>query len=299
VPQKAIGIVYVKSSPQENAPAGEANIGIILVPEAREKGFAMQAGNLVLTWLFDELRFHRVQAGMLDSARKDWAITLFTQMGFVHEGTRRRSAFCPNEGVHGEWKDVTHLALLETDWLMRAYMKPAPNNLWDEMFLRHAREREELLRWDERQQKLNRTSSMETLRVLDTLPSNAGSAAGGSVHSASRAATPSVHSEGNSRAFSHAPSDSESEHSNQSWEAGGWESDEADGRFQRPFSHIPRSTPVTARALLSPSSSSVSHHSSPESVPRSISPSSSHWDMVEASSVSSSSFESIADPDMD
>jgi hypothetical protein len=79
-PLKAIGFVYVISSPQENVPAGEANIGIILAPEAREKGFEMQAGNLVLSWLFDEIGFHRVQAGVLDSAGKDWAITQFTQM---------------------------------------------------------------------------------------------------------------------------------------------------------------------------------------------------------------------------
>jgi len=291
--------VYVTSSPQENVPAGEANIGIILAPEAREKGFEMQAGNLVLSWLFDEIGFHRVQAGVLDSAGKDWAITQFTQMGFVHEGIRRRAVFCPNEGVRGEWKDVTHLGLLETDWLMRAYVKPAPKNLWDEMFFRHAREREELLRWDDRKQRLNRTSSMETLRVLDTLPSEAGSTASGSVYAGSRAATPSVHG-GDSRASSHPPSDSELEQNNQLWEAEGWESDEASGHFQRPFSHIPRSTPgpVVAGTLSSSSSSNASHpHSLPGSVPRSISPASSQWDMLETSSVSSSSFESIEDPD--
>lgn len=186
---------------------------------------------------------------------------------------------------------MTYLALLETDWLMRSYLKPAPKNLWDEMFLRHAREREELLRWDEKQQKLKRTSSMETLRILDTLPSETGSTVDGSVNSSSRAVTPSVHAGEESRDSSHPQSDSESEHSNQSWEIGGWESDDAEsnGRYQHPpFSHIPRRAPVPASALSLSSSSNISHHSSP---PRSISPSSSQWDMVETSSVSSSSFE--------
>lgn len=80
VPPKAIGIVYVMSSPQEYAPVGAANIGIILKPDARGKGFAKQAVGLVLSWLFDDIGLHRVQAGVLDSADKDWVITLFTQM---------------------------------------------------------------------------------------------------------------------------------------------------------------------------------------------------------------------------
>jgi hypothetical protein len=62
------------------------------------------------------------------------------------------------------WKDATYLGMLDTEWLMRSYFKPAPKSLWDEMFLRHTREREELLDWDETRSKLKRTSSMETLR---------------------------------------------------------------------------------------------------------------------------------------
>lgn len=86
---------------------------------------------------------------------------------FVHEGTRRRSFFSP---MDQEWKDATYLSILDTDWLMRSYSAPAPNSLWEELFARHHREREELLRWDERRQGLNRTSSMETLRVPTPLP---------------------------------------------------------------------------------------------------------------------------------
>jgi hypothetical protein len=47
-------------------------------------------------------------------------------------------------------------------------LKSAPKNLWDEMFARHAREREELLRWEDRRQIWKRASSTETVRVLDT-----------------------------------------------------------------------------------------------------------------------------------
>jgi RimJ/RimL family protein N-acetyltransferase len=79
-PKTAIGIVYLTCSPHENVPAGEANIGIILTPETRGKGFAREAIGLVLSWVFDEIGFHRVQAGILDNYNKDRAISMFTQL---------------------------------------------------------------------------------------------------------------------------------------------------------------------------------------------------------------------------
>ena len=56
---------------------------------------------------------------------------------------------------------------------MRSYLKLAPKNKWGEMFARHAREREDLLRWDDRRQMLKRPSSAETVRVLGTSPKKA------------------------------------------------------------------------------------------------------------------------------
>jgi RimJ/RimL family protein N-acetyltransferase len=78
--KKAIGIVYLTSTSHDNVPAGEANIGIILTPEARGKGFARQAIGLVLSWVFEEIGFHRVQACILDNDNKDRAISVFTQL---------------------------------------------------------------------------------------------------------------------------------------------------------------------------------------------------------------------------
>jgi len=155
---------------EENVPAGQSNIGIILTPEARKKGWAREAIGLVLSWVFDDMGYHRVQASILDSHGKDRAISMFTQLGFVREGVKRRSIYCPNEVV---WKDVTHLALLDTEWFMHSYLKPSPKNIWDEMFTRHAREREELLRWDDRRQMLKRPSVAETVQTLGTLSKRA------------------------------------------------------------------------------------------------------------------------------
>jgi len=79
------------------------------------------------------------------------------------------------------WKDATYLAILDTDWFMRSYFKPAPKSLWDEMFARHQREREELLRCDKT---LKRTSSMETVR-MESAPSRASSVVSDAFHGSS------------------------------------------------------------------------------------------------------------------
>lgn len=78
--KKAIGIVYLTITPNENVPAGEANVGVVLIPEARGKSFARQAIDLVLTWGFEEAGLHRIQAGIIDSPCKDKTVSLFTQM---------------------------------------------------------------------------------------------------------------------------------------------------------------------------------------------------------------------------
>ena len=47
--------------------------------------------------------------------------------------------------------------------LPRAFSK----YIWDEMFAKHAREHKELRRWEDKPQRLEWTSSTETVRVLD------------------------------------------------------------------------------------------------------------------------------------
>lgn len=117
--------------------------------------------------MFEDLKFHRVQAALMNDAQKDRAMRLFVGQGFTHEGTRRRSVLKPESGgVVGVWKDVTYLAMLDTEWALRNVLKrrgPAPT-LWDEMFARHTREREEMVKWDEKHNRIRKVSSTETLR---------------------------------------------------------------------------------------------------------------------------------------
>ena len=83
IQKSPIGLLYLISTPRVNAPAGDTNIGIILDAASRGRGYARQALELVLTWAFDDVRFHRVQAAILESPEKPKALSLFTQM-YVH-----------------------------------------------------------------------------------------------------------------------------------------------------------------------------------------------------------------------
>ncbi|KAL0576075.1 hypothetical protein V5O48_005903 [Marasmius crinis-equi] len=168
-----IGFVYLTKTQNNDAATatglGELSIGIILRPADRGKGYARAAVKQVLQYVFDDRTdCHRVQALLTENYYKDRAMNLFTQMRFGHEGTRRRCFYS-----FGEWKDTTSLGILNTDWAMRDYFKTAPKSLWDEMFIRHDRERDELLQWEERQLGtaiLQRSASMETIR--DGKPGN-------------------------------------------------------------------------------------------------------------------------------
>lgn len=160
-----VGLIYVCSS-SSHPSAKEVSVGVVIRKDMQRKGYAQDAMQLALAWVFGSLQFHRAQAAILDTPDKDSALLFFNALGFVHEGTRRRSVYQPSE--HGEWKDVTYLAMLDTDWFVRKSAKlrgRTLSTLWDEMFNRHAREREELLEWEENNQRIRRSTSMETVRV--------------------------------------------------------------------------------------------------------------------------------------
>ncbi|KAG6907696.1 hypothetical protein DXG01_007752 [Tephrocybe rancida] len=152
---EAIGLVYLmdlNAFAEDPLREGELNIGIALKPKYWGKGYAHQVISAVLAEAFSTGQCHRVQAILPDHIAKERAICLFTQMMFDHEGTRRRAFYSPMERVY---KDVTYMGMLDTDWILRsscgADSRPAPKTLWDELFVRHQREREELMNWQEKQ----------------------------------------------------------------------------------------------------------------------------------------------------
>ena len=189
---QAIGLIYLILAAHSGAPAGEAQVGLVLAQSARGKGWGTQALDCVLRWAVEDAGVHRVSASIVNSSEGDkdangnvvgdkevggdggWAgLRLFTRVGFSVEGVRRRAVY-----VRGGWRDVRSLAMLATEWVMRP--RPAviaivegesegAASLWEEMFSRHTRERDELLHWEEireREQRKakKRSSSVETLK---------------------------------------------------------------------------------------------------------------------------------------
>ncbi|KAF7980289.1 hypothetical protein HWV62_39061 [Athelia sp. TMB] len=187
-----IGLIYLTLAAHSGAPAGEAQVGLVLAESARGKGWGTQALDCVLRWAVEDAGVHRISASVVNSSEGDkdingnvvgdrevggdggWAgLRLFTRVGFSVEGVRRRAVY-----VRGGWRDVRSLAMLATEWVMRphpAVIKAAEGesggaaSLWEEMFSRHTRERDELLQWEEireREQRKakKRSSSVETLK---------------------------------------------------------------------------------------------------------------------------------------
>ncbi|KAJ2925097.1 hypothetical protein H1R20_g12004, partial [Candolleomyces eurysporus] len=179
-----IGLLYLHSSQNvdDYLRSGELNVGVFIDEKHRGRGYGRQAIQKALQVAFEDQNCHRVQAVLVDSPYKDQALSLFMMSGMGHEGVRRRGFRSPWDF---EFKDVTYLGLLATDWFIRdqALFKnktkwtPAVKSLWDEMFARHQREREELLRMEDRKMsgngKLKRTSSMETIKQVATSTINA------------------------------------------------------------------------------------------------------------------------------
>ncbi|KAJ7695390.1 hypothetical protein B0H17DRAFT_1329599 [Mycena rosella] len=275
--KKVVGLIYLAASPLAPSPpdqVGELNLGIILDAAHRGKGYAREAIQLILKYAFNVRQCHRIQASLLHSSTKDRMVSLLTHMRFGHEGTKRLAFFNP---MMAEWQDVTTLAMLDTDWAMRRLYKSAPKSLWDELFMRHERERDELLRWEETQGRLKRgmTSSMETLRALplETDSSNASDAGESSSSSAMSM------SKGKKRAL----------HSSRRDPYDGFSSD-ADSEFNDTMFVRRRVSPDAASRRSGASSPALSD-ASLESVPNSVTTNGSvEWDMLDSSESGSSSF---------
>lgn len=81
--------------------------------------------------------------------------------GFVYEGKRRRAIQTPGDQT---WKDVTHMGMLDTDWLVNHLFRPAPTAMWNELLIRQQRELERLLKWESKQ--VQRKNSTDTIRQI-------------------------------------------------------------------------------------------------------------------------------------
>ncbi|WP_344738519.1 GNAT family protein [Microbacterium awajiense] len=89
-----------------------AEIGWILPPASRGRGYAGEAAALLLELAFGELGLHRVFAEL--DPRNGASVRVCERLGMRHEGH-----FIEHMWLKGEWTDTGHYAILEREWCAR------------------------------------------------------------------------------------------------------------------------------------------------------------------------------------
>jgi RimJ/RimL family protein N-acetyltransferase len=87
----------------------QGEIGFIVHPDHQGKGYATEAGALLLRLGFEEAGFHRI-CGRLD-ARNSASARVLERLGM-----RREAHLRENERIKGEWTDEVIYAILASEW---------------------------------------------------------------------------------------------------------------------------------------------------------------------------------------
>jgi len=106
-----IGTMYLELRSAD--PDRTAEIGWLLSPTARGRGYATEAARLLLDLCFGEIGLHRVQAEL--DPRNEASVAMCIRLGMRHEGH-----FVEHMWLKDEWTDTGHYAILEREWAARA-----------------------------------------------------------------------------------------------------------------------------------------------------------------------------------
>ncbi|WNF26675.1 GNAT family protein [Streptomyces sp. C11-1] len=99
---------------ETDARAGRFRTGIQITREHRRRGYAAEATELVLTYMFAEQRCHKCEVEVY--AFNDASLALYRKLGFVEEGRLRRHEF-----FAGAYHDVVLLGITADEyWAGRA-----------------------------------------------------------------------------------------------------------------------------------------------------------------------------------
>jgi RimJ/RimL family protein N-acetyltransferase len=90
----------------------QAEIGYTLATEHQGQGYAFEAVEAILEYLFNRLAKHRVTASV--DPENIRSIHLLEKLGFRHEGHFKQSIF-----IRGEWYDDVIYAMLQEEWKAR------------------------------------------------------------------------------------------------------------------------------------------------------------------------------------
>ena len=86
-----------------------ASIGYTVAPEHQGHGYAVEAAEAVVEWLFTVAHVHRITATI--DPRNMASARVLERCGFEYVGTARSAAY-----VRDEWADDTRFSLLAADW---------------------------------------------------------------------------------------------------------------------------------------------------------------------------------------
>jgi RimJ/RimL family protein N-acetyltransferase len=88
---------------------GVFRYGLSVEREHRRRGYATEAGLLVLKYYFEELRYQKCLVGV--HSNNPASIAPHEKLGFVREGTLRRMVY-----TGGHFHDLHHYGMLKEEW---------------------------------------------------------------------------------------------------------------------------------------------------------------------------------------
>jgi RimJ/RimL family protein N-acetyltransferase len=89
--------------------ASQYEIGYTVIPSERRKGYASEAVQIIVDYLFLSRNINRVQAFV--DQRNVSSIRVIEKAGFMREATLRKSFF-----MHGDWRDMLLYGMLREEW---------------------------------------------------------------------------------------------------------------------------------------------------------------------------------------
>lgn len=89
--------------------AGETEVGYLIVPNERRKGYVTEAIKLIVDYLFLSKEIVRVQARADPENTASWKA--LENAGFKREGIMRKTFFC-----RGKWRDDCIYSILREEW---------------------------------------------------------------------------------------------------------------------------------------------------------------------------------------
>lgn len=92
---------------------GRAEIGILLAPNYRGRGYGYHAMSLLIDIGFNKLRLHRIYLTTRGINKN--ALKLYKKLGFVLEGTLREHGF-----INGQYHDTYYMGILSHEWKNRS-----------------------------------------------------------------------------------------------------------------------------------------------------------------------------------